>query len=255
MSTAVLEAVRETHDAYAAAELRLGRHLTVAERHIDIVALDRDLASGKENLYAAVEKEKRRAVRSHFNGGRPVRLKVTTGMVSVLSGLYDKGTQHAKREIHALTGTRLTDREFAAKQDLGKLTKKLDGHLKELGKKVAVKAETLGGASLGLDESARFVMTQQVAKMPGALNVASQMVSSAMYSGVGSVYSAEAGLFGSWQYSAVMDNATCDVCAELDGAEYASWDDIQEVLPDGGPSPLCDGEGRCRCRVVPGTPK
>lgn len=248
MSASLASRTTTTTDAYTDAELRLGRKLTVAERQIDIVALDRDLAKGKEQLYAAVEKEKRRAVRAHFNGGR-ARLKVTPEMVAVLQGLHDAGRKHARREIQALTGKKLTSREFA-EDDIAKLTAKLDKHLKALGKKVEAKATALGGGTL--DDAARFAMTQQVAQMPGALNVASQMVSSALYSGVGSVYSEEAGLFGSWQYSAVMDNATCDPCAELDGEEYESWEAIQEVLPDGGPNPECDGEGRCRCRAVPG---
>src|SRR5436309_857669 len=88
---------------------------------------------------------------------------------------------------------------------------------------------------VGLDRDLRAVGQQAVAraiaKVPGALDVASRIVSSAAFAGIGDVYDANAGLFDAFMYSAVMDAATCDPCAELDGESFESWDAIQEVLP------------------------
>lgn len=92
-------------------------------------------------------------------------------------------------------------------------------------------------------------------KVPGALDAAGRMASGPFNKGVGDVYRMKGGLFGKWQYSAVMDKATCEVCKYFDGTIYYSWRAIAETpaapLPDGGPNPGCFGDQRCRCRPVP----
>ena len=93
------------------------------------------------------------------------------------------------------------------------------------------------------------------AKVPGALDAASYLVSPAFTGGTGDVFRLRAGLFGKWIYTAVMDKATCSVCADLDGRIFHSWNAIAEgphaPLPNGGPNPGCYGGGRCRCRAAP----
>lgn len=227
------------------AEDRLGRPLTVAERHIDIVGLDRDLKEGKARLAAAVEKEKRRALNSYFLYRRTIRMDVTPEMLRVLTQLYRTGRQHAKDEIAKLTGIKLP-RSFSEADTLDQLSAKLSAHLKPFEKKVVHQA-----VSADIGSIAEIAVTRAVLQMPGAVNVASQLVSSAVFAGVGSVYDQSAGLFSAFTYSAVMDDNTCPECEAHEGEEFESWDAIQEVLPDGGPNPDCDGEGRCRCRAVP----
>jgi hypothetical protein len=238
-----------TRDVYAEAASRLGRPLTYAEHHIDIVQLDRDLAAGKRRLHAAIDREKRRAINAHFRYRKPIRLRVTAKMQQVLRGLYRTGQAHARREIRSLTGTRLAQ-QHTDEAKLTGLVKKLRGHLNVYQRTVTervAEAET----AITIGEVAEIAMVRQVLQIPGALNVASQMVSGAMFSGLGSVFEENSGLFSGFAWSAIMDDATCDPCAEGDGTEYATWEEAMVDLPDGGPAEDCDGEGRCRCRLVP----
>lgn len=253
-------------DAYLEAEQRLGRPLTLAERSIDIVGLDRDLAAGKRRLHEAVEREKHRAIRAHFLRGVSIRLRVTDEMIMVLRALHRTGQQHARREIRELAGVNPTMRPDS-RALLERLTARLKSLLIELEQQLNKKTgeitakqialhreqprEKQFAAELTIGGIAQQAATRQVMALPGALNVASQLASAGVFSGIGSVYDESAGLFGTWTYTAVMDNATCEECEALDGDEFESWDDIQTVLPDGGPNPECYGEGRCRCRAVP----
>lgn len=170
-------------------------------------------------------------------------------MLRALTDLYEAGVGHGEREVKLAVRQARTFAEVPPRLD--EQTQKLVALLRQLGAKVEDAAHSQN-AELMVGDIAQLVAIQRVAQLPGALNVASQLVSGAMYAGIGSVLDANAGLFTSWLYSAVMDNATCSPCAALDGQQFESWDAIQEVLPDGGPNPDCDGEGRCRCRAVPG---
>ncbi len=239
--------------------------------NVDIVGLDRDLERGKERLYAAVEREKRRVLRRHFRDGADVRLRVTPQMMAALRALYLVGRRHGEREIRDLAGV-MVKGGASEKNTLDRLMGQLESLLIDLEQKIHKRLGQLTGrlialsdneertvephrrleAALPIGDIAQQAAARQVMRMPGALNVASQLVSDATFSGIGSVYDEAAGLFESFIYSAVMDAGTCDTCAELDGQEFETWDAIQEVLPDGGPNPDCDGEGRCRCRAVPG---
>jgi hypothetical protein len=87
--------------AIAAAERRLGRKLTVAEKRIDIVGIDRDLTTGKSALHNAVAAEQRRAAEQFARDGTPIQLKVTPAMRTAINDLYDAGAGHAKAELEA----------------------------------------------------------------------------------------------------------------------------------------------------------
>jgi hypothetical protein len=91
----------EHASAVAAAEQRLGRQLTVSEKRIDIVGIDRDLAAGKQALRQAVAAEQRRAAEAFARDGTPIQLRVTAAMRKAISDLYDAGADHARRELEA----------------------------------------------------------------------------------------------------------------------------------------------------------
>jgi hypothetical protein len=88
-------------------------------------------------------------------------------------------------------------------------------------------------------------------RVPGALDAASEIVSSAYYGGMGEVFDAHADQVDGWEYTAIMDGGTCPECASRDGKTYESWTEAQVDMPNGGPNPRCHGRGRCRCRLVP----
>lgn len=68
--------------------------------------------------------------------------------------------------------------------------------------------------------------------------------------GVRAVMQEEPDVVIGWVYSAVMDENSCDVCAELDGGEY-QMDEPDDMRGTQAPNPKClGGYGRCRCIKV-----
>jgi hypothetical protein len=109
-----------------------------------------------------------------------------------------------------------------------------------------------------LGDAATDAIVEALTQIPGALDAAAAVVSGAMYQGLGATFdkSSDAvdtgGGGNGWEYTAVMDGATCDECAAHDGEQYDTWEEIAGAagpLPDGGPNPDCYGDGRCRCRA------
>jgi hypothetical protein len=107
--------------------------------------------------------------------------------------------------------------------------------------------------AVDLSAATRGEILAAVGRLPGVRSIAADFTSVPAFAGLGSVWDEAdaAGITSAWTYTAVMDDATCETCAAADGDVYPSWDEIQTVLPDGGPNPDCDGGGRCRCRAVP----
>ena len=226
------------------AEARLGRPLTTGELAIDIEGADADLGEGKRRLAAAIEKEKRRVVEARLLG-RADRMQVTEEVVVTLRWIYNRGRLHALGEMRAL-GVKPVKRRFyatvprrvifsvdKAKGLLGGVQVRLDGEVQ--------KAVEAGQTATRAVEKA----------IPGALNAAASLVSGAFDAGLADVYEHHADLFSGWQYTAVMDANTCDVCSEYDGRTYDTLQEMYDDLPNFGPNPNCLGGDRCRCRGVP----
>lgn len=240
---------------YADAEKRLGRPLSSSERRIDIAGYDADLEEGKRRLAEAIEKEKRRVIREAL-AGRYARMQLTGEMQKALEWLHWRGVQHAHAELRA-AGVEPT-REYAVPRGLRGLLELLTGMLGSIGRRITLEiaVRTEGPkkqVQAELTGAVRDALAKAVEKrVPGALAAAADLVSSAMARGLEEGFSLDAELFQWWEYSAVMDGATCAPCRALDGTRYPSWAAIMVVLPNGGPNPLCLGGGRCRCRPVPG---
>jgi hypothetical protein len=238
----------EHRQAIAYAEQRLGRKLTLAEKQIDLVAVDRELKEAKLRLAAIIDDAKNTAIRRHLDTGGPIAIRTTDDMRQVIDDLYAAGQRLAAAEIYRLTGQQPAFTRLAA-ADPSDVEARLQALLHAYSRKLTPRVNDLGG-QVGVDLGTEDVAAAAF-KIPGSLDVASRIVSTGMFAGMGDVYDANSGLFGQWQYSAVMDAATCDVCAEHDGDTYDSWEEAMTDLPDGGPNPDCDGDGRCRCRLVP----
>lgn len=252
-------------DVYAAAELRLGRELTPGERLTDPARIDALLEAAKLTLADEIEKEKARAIRRWLAGEEP-HLDVTRGMLRVLGQLYADGCVVAMDEIRAHgfdpvvpepegpvlfaaskrdTGARV---RLMAARFLARVRAGLPRHLGGIRSRIIRE-----GHALDLGEASHDAIARAMERaVPGSLNVAGQLISTSFYAGMGGIYEENKELFSEgWTYTAMMDATTCEVCAGFDGTHYESWDAAQEDLPDGGPNPLCFGEGRCRCRLVP----
>lgn len=227
-------------------ELAIGRPLRRAEEAIDVALLDQALREAKDAVDEAIEEEKLRAVLA-WVAGHPLKLHVTDGMLEPLDELTKLGREEARRELDRLGYT--LPRAFAAIEEFpddrdpfGYLARNLIG--------VQIRIEqTFTTADLSL--MATDAVARALLNVPGGRDIASRIVSTALLNGMAETWEEAQDLVGGWEYTAVLDGGVCDRCRPLDGTRYASWDEIQEVLPNGGPNPRCLGGGRCRCRAVP----
>lgn len=219
------------------------------------------MEDGKARLVAAIEAAQRSAIRRWNRAGHRGDLRIRTNryMTKILTDLYDAGYRHGQAEL-----ARAGYRQYAAPRErrnaaLRRLITLLQARLTSVNIRMTVTTTTL---SLG--EMSNVAIARALARVPGALDAASRVVSTATYSGLGAAFDQASGAVdqqpetvqaggggNGWEYTAVMDGATCDPCAEHDGETYPTWDDAQQVLPEGGPNPDCDGDGRCRCRLAP----
>lgn len=240
--------------AQADAEQRLGRPLTDGEKRIDIVGLDRDLADGKARLLRAIQDEQARAAKAYaVNSSRGVQIKLTPAIRDALASLYADGVKHARAElVRAGFNPDTFARKMAATAlhpRLVQIEDEMSGRLDELSKRL----EHRTAIAVDLSALTTSKIAAAVRSLPGALSIAADFTTPAAYAGLGSVWDEAdaAGITTSWTYTAVMDAATCDPCAAMDGTSYDSWEAVQADLPDGGPYVDCDGGDRCRCRAVP----
>jgi hypothetical protein len=177
-------------------------------------------------------------------------------MDEVLADLRKAGQRHALAEIRRLGIEPRSSRQYA--DELPGSMPQLRQFLQQL--LGAIRVRVLTGTPEAVGYRLRSRISQQLIeqverKIPGVRDAASRLVSGGFTAGLADVYEQHADLFPCWQYSAVMDNATCAPCRSLDGERYYSLEHLYVVLPNFGPNPLCLGDGRCRCRGVPCAPE
>lgn len=230
-------------------ESLIGRELRASERAIDILRLNAAMNEAKEQIVRAIEAEKRRAIWRRLHDVSAVDLRLTGPMIAPLERLYQLGRREARAELQRLgylPARKLASAPRPRRNRQAELTNTLLQGLNQLSHRVG--SEYAQADISGLSHSA---LVSALYSVPGARNIASALVSPALASGLGQTFEENEDLIDGWEYTAVMDDGTCENCEALDGTTYASWADIQEVLPDGGPNPDCLGGNRCRCRPVP----
>jgi hypothetical protein len=243
----------EAH-VHADAERRLGRALTYAEKQLDIVGIDRDLATGKLRLQRAIEAQKKRAIRGQMKG-IIVRVDVSVPMLTALLWLYDRGAEHARAEMRRF-GVE-PRRAYAERRHLPLRIVYLVSRMRGLLGGLQVKVQNGTDSAItqvALGEVSRTAVTRALEQeLTGSLDVASRLVSSAFTAGLADTYSGNQDLFAGWQITGAGDNHQCDACSDLDGAEFETLDEVSEVMDNDGFGPVldCFGDGRCRCRTVP----
>jgi len=247
---------------HARIEARIGRLLTAAEKHIDVEAIDHLLNTAKDYLDAAIRSEQARLARlvAAGDGGR---LEVTPRMVAILRDLRKHGRAHALNELASMGyPVRANERRFAVPaQPPGEPPPPrpylvvvsdsiIEGRLRARLGALTVKVQ-LQATGLDLSTMAVGAIEKALIDVLGARSIAADLVSPSFMAGLGDTFENHRDLVDGWEYSSVLDAATCDPCGEHDGEQFDSWDAIQEVLPGGGPNPECEGGDRCRCRAVP----
>lgn len=236
---------------FAEAEKKLGRKLHPYERHIDVRGWENDLRVGKARLAAAIEKERNAAIRRHLAGKPNWRPKITQEMVDALAWLYDRGQAHADSEMVSMG---LLDKQFASRgirRKLGKLFTLLGEMIGQIGFRIQREAPVIK-ARFDANTVQSKLATAMEKKVPGSLDAASRLVSTAIAEGLDDRYLDRIELFNEmdWIITAIMDGATCDVCKSWDGTRFAEHDEAYAAV-GGLPIPTCRGDGRCRCRILP----
>ena len=225
-------------------ERSIGRELRHTERVVDVFKLTAALEKAKADLAKAIKAEQRRAVRAVILGGsRKIKLKHTAAMREPLDRLHRLGQREALAELRR-AGYDIPARSMVAEpipgpegyhgyvgNELVAFSVRLDKHRVEL---------TSGGAVQNAVIGALYVV-------PGAMDIASRVVSTALDEGFSSTFSDLEDLASGWEYTAVLDDATCDACEGSDGEEYATWAEAEVMVPNAE----CAGEGRCRCEIIP----
>ena len=242
----------ELADVHAAAARRLGRPLTLADKRIDLLALDKAIEDGKQRLQDAIEAEKRRAIHVHVERRRTPVLVVTAQITGVLEDLYEQGRAEGVKEIRAAGLEPISSFAMREPDPVKRAKAKLKPRLAAISRRIEV--ETSGGQTSGrFDDLSRGAVLRAVDRaVPGARDAASRVITTSLYGGVGDIYSLNGPLFPQgFMWSAALDQATCDICSEGDGTEYATFAEGEVDLPGGGPAEGCLGDGRCRCRLAP----
>lgn len=226
----------------------IGRPLRRAEQAIDVVRLDQALEQAKDDLEAAIRDEMLAATAAWKGGGaiRPA-LRVTQEMLDVLDRLREIGREEAELELERAGYVGIRRRSYIDEAPAGR---DVEGYLRQNLGSVTTRIEDelvtteLAGAS-------QAAIAQALLKVPGARDIASRVISTALIDGLSETWDRNADLVACWEYTAVLDSGTCHRCAPLDGKRYSSLELLFRDLPNFGPNPLCLGGGRCRCRAVP----
>lgn len=238
----------------ARVEEAIGRELRDAETAIDVLLLDQALNQAKDDVEQAIREEMIRAVEAWAGGSAPrPTVYVTEEMIGPLNRLAELGQAEALNELRRL-GYDLArpageTRRFAA-DPLPPADRDLRDYLGRNAGGLTVRIEDelvaadLAGAS-------RQAIAQALLDVPGARDIASRIVSTALAEGLTLTFDANQHLVEGWEYTAVMDAATCPSCASLDGKQYRTLAELYVDLPNFGPNPHCHGGGRCRCRGLP----
>ena len=225
-------------------ERSIGRELRHTERVVDVFKLTAALEKAKADLTQAIKAEQRRAVRKVVLGSsRKIRLDFTPAMRAPLERLVGIGKREARAEL-LRAGYDLSGRSFVAnmrpgpggwaaygRKELAALSVRIDG------KRVEV---TAAGAAQAAVIDALYAVT-------GSLGIASKVVSTALDEGLASTFADVADLVSGWEFSSVLDGATCSECESMDGETFETWEEIEVLIP----LPDCEGGGSCRCGAIP----
>jgi hypothetical protein len=250
--TELVEAPPLTADDLAAdrfqVEKLIGRPLRLNEQAIDVLGIDAALNTAKEDLDRAIKAEQKRAIHRALGTRKHIQLELTGAILDPLERLFRLGRREAYAELQR-QGYETARRAFIAQPKHPQLLDHVDavnGGLHGLSIKLERARFNLESNQVGTPAIARALL-----KVPGGRAIAAAAISRAFTTGLQQTFEANQDLVDGWEYTSVLDSGTCDACAPLDGTEYATLDELFNVLPGFGPNPFCLGGDRCRCRAIP----
>ncbi len=248
------------------------RELTAAEKYVAFsdISQEMDSAEGKfvtaarpvvDKQIANIVDAAQKVVESKDPGkvtDLDIRYKreLADAIQGVLSDIFTYGRKQVKRELTAQTGAKFADSwpEPLGPDDIATIKKLLATraalNAADIANKLRMAAsfEVLRQIKAGqFDKAALLTLLADLIEKV-LTNAAGYSISEAFNFGRSVEADADAEQWESAQYSAILDDNTCPVCAKLDGEEWP-YDDPRTDQYAGG-NPDCDGGGRCRCLLV-----
>lgn len=186
----------------------------------------------------------------------PFRAEMAAAIEGVLTDLYTYGRQQVKQELDKQTGAKLaeswpaplTEADAALIREFLKTRAKANANILATKLKSSVTFGALDQIKAGVVDRQSLETAMTVLSDKELQQAAEYSVNEAFNFGRSSEAQAAADDIASVQYSALLDDGTCDVCAPLDGQEWDYADPRTELYANGNPQ--CDGRGRCRCMEV-----
>jgi hypothetical protein len=239
--------VRELAATWPLVERAIGRPLRPAEKVRDWIKIGGTLDQAKDDLAEAIRIEQRRAVRRAILRSGEVVLSLTAAMTAPLAFLKAFGAREARAELRR-AGYDVSARALVARPIPGPEgpTEYVRAELAALSVKIERERVVLEASG-----AAQEAVIGALYKVAGARGIASKVVTTAMNQGFASTFADFRDVVSGWERTGAGDADMCDVCASEDGAQFDTWEEAMDSLPEGGPDPDCAGGGACRCELVP----
>lgn len=186
----------------------------------------------------------------------PFRAEMAAAIEGVLVDLYDFGRQQVKQELAKQKGVALaeswteplTEADVRVIREFLKTRAKASANMLATKLKSAVTFGALNQIKANIVDPAALLDSMRNLSDREIETLAQFSVNEAFNFGRSSEAQAAADDIDRVQYSALLDDGTCEECAPLDGQEWDYADPRTELYANGNPK--CDGRGRCRCMEV-----
>jgi len=244
--------------------LMLSREPNAVEKLIDLKSLVSELDAQSVNLETSLLKYREALINQAVNSAKDLDEKTIFGLTlernekqaktvrKSLSGAYQSGRKQIVREINAQTSlkSKVPGIEFKdllddeAEERIASIS---DSVISKVINEIQARAVNIFTALkiLGLDAAGFFdELKKRLAGESSAFvtQLAKNSANAAIMKGRSDEIKDQSENWDRIQYSAILDNNTCEYCEDADGTESADENDLPDV-----PNPECLGGSSCRC--------
>lgn len=255
---------------FTTGEKKYRRELTMAEKAVQFSEIDDRLNKAEQDIIKAAGEVQKRQIEklvdvvSRIIEKRdmskledidvPFRADMAKAIEETLLELYKYGREQVKAELTAQAHSKMAEPiplapdEIALIQEFLKTRAKANVSLLATKLKAAVTFEALNQIRQGVLDKVALTKVMTDLSDKELLNTAQYSIAEAFGFGRSSEADKHQSEIASVQYSALLDDTTCNVCSKLDGREWDYNDERTNKYARGNPD--CDGRTRCRCLLV-----
>jgi len=255
---------------FTTGEKKYRRELTMAEKAVQFGEIDDRLSKAEQDIIKAAGDVQRRQIEklvdvvSRIIEKRdmskledidvPFRADMAKAIEETLLELYKYGREQVKAELAAQSHNKMAEPlplapdEIALIIEFLKTRAKANVNLLATKLKAAVTFEALNQIRQGVLDKVALTKVMTDLSDKELLSTAQYSIAEAFGFGRSSEADKHQGDIASVQYSALLDDNTCEVCSRLDGQEWDYNDERTNKYARGNPD--CDGRTRCRCLLV-----